>query len=134
MDEMPSDYLQRLHLQLGGVAEQLARLKVSSLPARRGWSPPVNAYQSENEFVVCVDLAGVERSAIEVEVEASRVLLRGHRASPGPEHSTHIVAMEIEHGPFEREIPLPAGMSPGAVRAEHRQGILWIILPLSSRT
>lgn len=134
MNEIPSHYLQRLQIRLGEVAYQLTRLKVASLPIQRGWCPPVNAFQSQDEFIVCVDLAGVDRSAMEVQVEADQILLRGYRTCPGPEGTAHIVAMEIDHGPFEREVPLPAGVKPGGVRAEQREGILWIILSISPRT
>jgi HSP20 family protein len=134
MDDIPPGYLRHLQLRLGEVAFQLTRLKVPSLPARRGWCPPVNAYHSETELVICVDLAGVERSSIELQVEPLRVFLRGYRHPPGPEGLPRIIALEIDHGPFEREVPLPVEVRPEGVRAEHRQGILWIHLPFAGRT
>jgi HSP20 family molecular chaperone IbpA len=38
--------------------------------------------------------------------------------------------MEIEHGPFSRVLNLPIDIDPDQVRAEHRQGLLWIQLPI----
>jgi HSP20 family molecular chaperone IbpA len=41
-----------------------------------------------------------------------------------------MLALEIDHGPFERIVELPADIEPKGVTAEHREGILWIRLPL----
>jgi len=40
------------------------------------------------------------------------------------------LAMEIDHGPFQREIILPVEVDPNRVIAEQRNGLLWIYLPL----
>jgi HSP20 family molecular chaperone IbpA len=39
--------------------------------------------------------------------------------------------MEIDQGAFEREIVLPVEVEPEQVRAEQREGLLWIWLPLA---
>jgi HSP20 family protein len=131
MDEMPAGYLRQLEVRLGRLALQLARVRVPSIPVQHGWCPPINAYHSRTELIICVDLAGVDREGVELQVEPLRLLLRGHRHPPGPEGLAQIIALEIDHGPFEREIPLPAEVSPQEVRAEQRQGILWIHLPFA---
>ena len=41
-----------------------------------------------------------------------------------------VLAMEIDHGAFEREIELPLSVERERVTAEQRNGILWIHLPL----
>ena len=38
--------------------------------------------------------------------------------------------MEIDYGPFEREVVLPAEVEIDQARAEQRNGLLWISLPL----
>ncbi len=43
-----------------------------------------------------------------------------------------VLAMEIDEGPFSRELVLPSEVDPRAVRAEQRNGILWIWLPLAA--
>lgn len=134
MDELPPGYLRQLQMRVGELGFRLTKLKIASFPAQREWCPPINAYQAESEFVICVDLAGVDRSAIELSVEPRRVVLRGHRHPPGPAGRPAIIALEIDHGPFEREIPLPDDVRPQIVRAEHRQGILWIHLPFTRCT
>jgi HSP20 family molecular chaperone IbpA len=61
-------------------------------------------------------------------------LIRGVRRAPEPEECDgppmQILALEIDHGPFEREIALNFDLQPDQVRAEQRNGLLWIYLPL----
>jgi HSP20 family protein len=81
-----------------------------------------------------VELAGVEKEAIHVQAESRRLTISGTRALPEPScdepPAMNVLALEIDHGPFERVLELPADVDPGRVTAEHRNGLLWIKLPL----
>jgi HSP20 family protein len=96
----------------------------------------MNAYRCEKCIQVCFDLAGVEKADIDLRIEPTRVLLRGTRRTPGPASSEgrprQILSMEIDHGPFERELRLPAEIIPGKASAEQRDGLLWIKLPIDT--
>ena len=48
------------------------------------WQPSVNAYRCEKCIRICVDLAGVEKPAIDLQIEPHRLLLRGERENPEP--------------------------------------------------
>jgi len=41
-----------------------------------------------------------------------------------------MIAMEIDYGPFERGVRLPGEVDVTKVRAEQKNGLLWIHLPL----
>ena len=104
----------------------------------QSWSPQVNLYQMEDRLEVCVDLAGVDRQRIHVEVKTGRLLIRGVRQAPEPEHqpdeTMRIVAMEIDHGPFCRAVNLPSDVALDHVESDYREGFLWIHLPLRKRS
>jgi HSP20 family protein len=78
----------------------------------------------------------VERSQIDLTVEPQRVVVRGERELPEPSHAegraVRLLAMEIDYGPFEREIALPAEVELKDVHAEQRNGLLWISLPIKN--
>lgn len=99
-----------------------------------GWTPAVNVFGCGKQIVVCVELAGVEKGSIEIEAEPRRLRLRGFREAPEPEDCDgplmQVLALEIDQGLFEREIALPVNVDPDGVRAEHRNGLLWIRLPI----
>jgi HSP20 family protein len=129
----PFRNFKQLQRDLGDVAVQVTQVQFVHFTTTKGWQPPVNAFRCGNQFIVCVELAGVERSEIEVRAEARRLTIRGTRALPEPtcdEPAIQVLALEIDHGAFERVLDLPAEVDPQRVTAEHRNGILWIRLPL----
>ena len=136
MDDLPDIFLRHLQRRLGDVASQLTRVRFSSFQLQGTWVPAINAYRCHEGFVICVELAGVDRAHLDLRVEPRRVLIRGRRHSPEPDDragaAVQILALEIDDGPFEREIALPVDIEPDEVQAEQRNGLLWIYLPSPS--
>jgi HSP20 family protein len=133
MSDKPNLRLKQLHGRLGDLVYQFTRVHFSHSPAAEIWSPAVNAYRCEQGFAICVDLAGVPKEAIQLEVEKRKIRLQGRRETPEPkdrgQEAVQILAMEIDSGSFAREIALPADVDPECVRAEYKEGLLWIYLP-----
>jgi HSP20 family protein len=128
----------RMRLVHGAVDEisyHLTRVRFSP-GAPHSWRPAINAYRCVTCIRLCVDLAGVERDEIDLQITADRLILRGTRASAEPEnsdgHSLQVLAMEIDFGPFERSFELPAEVDIARATAEQKNGFLWICLPLKS--
>lgn len=123
--------------QLGKMFDQL-HLGYSSFYPSECWQPNVNLYETETAYLVCVDLAGVDKDKIELTVENHRLRLRGQRPMPsnsdGEESNlkdkrVRLHLMEIDHGSFFREVELPADVQHDRILATHRNGMLWIELP-----
>lgn len=133
MSDKPNIRLKQLHGRLGDLVYQYTRAHFSHSPGSEIWSPAVNAYRCATGFTICVDLAGVSKEEIQLEVEKRKVRLHGRREAPEPKEKTlepvQILAMEIDSGRFAREISLPADVDPECVRAEYKEGVLWIHLP-----
>lgn len=119
-----------------GVVVQMTR--ISSFQRRGPWTPAINAYRCRDRFVICVELAGVDRSSIQLSVLPNRLSIQGQRQAPEPPCQegplSQVLALEIDQGPFERELTLPAEVLTEGASAEQRNGILWIYLPLSKPT
>lgn len=132
MNDPIERHLERLERQLGALASEFTRVQLVRFGPSPRWTPAINAYRCGDHFFICVDLAGTDKSAIEVLAEPRRLIVRGTRPPPEPscDQSVQVLAMEIDYGPFERVIDLPAGVDPGRVNAEHREGLLWVYLPL----
>src|SRR5882762_6383708 len=135
MDPMRNIKLRWLQGALQDVTYELSRSQFSRF-APHAWEPAINAYRCKSCIRICVDLAGVERSRIDLTVEPLRVVIRGSRDVPEPTHAEgramQLLAMEIDYGPFEREVQLPAEVEIEEVHAEQRNGLLWIYVPLKS--
>ena len=125
--------LERLQGQLGDVAYELTKVHFAEFHPPTHWRPAVNAYQCEHCIRICVDLAGVDRSNIHLEISPGLLTIRGERDLPEPQDETHrmqVLAMEIDHGSFERQIKLPSTVDRTRVKAEQHNGMLWVHLPL----
>ena len=107
------------------------------------WTPNVNLYETDDSYQVCVDLAGVDKDKIDVQVVDRRLTLRGTRAVPTYEEAhegepgvgepgsrrPRVHLMEIDHGAFSREVELPVNVRREDIRASYRNGMLWIEIP-----
>ncbi len=100
------------------------------------WQPPVNLYENNTAYLVCVDLAGVEKDRIDIEVHQQRLTLRGTRPVPtydanpqSPGRKLRVHLMEIDHGAFIRQVEIPADVQEERISATYRNGMLWIELP-----
>lgn len=127
----------QLARRLDRAVEQLIQRQVSHFSPTETWVPAINAYRLADRIEVCVDLAGVAKDSIDVQARPGQLCIRGLRQPPQPPHESHepiqILAMEIDHGPFERVVRLPRGVDVRRISAAAEEGLLWIRLPLKSR-
>jgi HSP20 family protein len=90
------------------------------------WHPPTDAYETETQFVVRMDVAGVKREDLSVHLDEGCLLIRGIRRDQVPPGKKHFYKMEITMGPFERKVPLPRHLNISELAATYRDGILEI--------
>jgi HSP20 family protein len=132
MDPIRTIRLRWWHGSFHAVAGELTRAGFAAT-APPPWQPALNAFRCEKCVRICVDLAGVERSQIDLTIDGQRLLIRGEREAPAPsgeeEGAVRMIAMEIDYGPFQREVRLPDDVDLDQVHAEQRNGMLWISLP-----
>jgi len=121
------------HGRINTIVGQMITRVSGRFSTSEAWSPPINIYQLTGQLEICVDLAGVQRSKIDVNVKPGCLIIRGVRRAPDPpDHQRDpmkIITMEIDHGPFCREVKLPENIDLKQVDSEYRDGMLWIILP-----
>jgi HSP20 family protein len=134
MEGIRSIRWKRLHGQLGEIVYEVTKVQFSQFNSAETWQPAINAYCCADCIAICVELAGVEDRSIDLQVEPRRVVIRGHRQPPEPEGAEQkpmrVLEMEIDYGPFEREIALPCDVDQSRVTAEQRNGVFWVYLPL----
>jgi HSP20 family protein len=110
------------------------------------WTPNVNLYETDHSYLVCVDLAGVDKDKIDVEVLDNQLTLKGTRevpmlpelsagsggASPDDPHHPRrlrVHLMEIDHGAFCRQVEMPEDVVREQITAQYVNGMLWIEIP-----
>ena len=92
---------------------------------RADWTPPADVYENEGEFVIALDLPGIERSALEIDLDNDQLAIRGVRADA--EENLH--RAECPHGRFLRRFGVPSTVDQKAIAADYRDGVLRVRLP-----
>lgn len=97
-----------------------------TLISGNAWAPPCDVFETEGGFVVVVELAGVDLNDVEILVKGQKLIVRGvRREIPFPLKKDYYL-MEINFGPFCREIDFQEHIDSDATRALYRQGFLII--------
>ncbi len=92
------------------------------------WRPPTDVYETEDAFVVQMDLSGMDPSRIEVLTDGDVLVVRGSRRDIAPPGKKHYFTMEISVGPFARRIPIPVQVRAKSAEARYRNGFLFVSL------
>ena len=91
------------------------------------WSPPTDAYETDEAYMIRVELAGMRDSDFEITVENGFLQIRGNRPD-FPERRAY-QQMEIRFGRFSTVIGLPGPVDVDASHAEYKDGFLTVTMP-----
>jgi len=105
--------------------ERINRLAGTDEP---GWMPPVDLYESSERYVVTVEVAGLSREDIQIQVQDGKLTLKGERP-PRDSQSARFERVERGHGRFARTFVLPHAVNASAVTADLQNGVLTIFVP-----
>ena len=99
---------------------------------RAGFRPHVDCFRTEDSLTVLVELPGVDPDAVDLFVAEGTLYVSGNRVRPRCEGQVY-QQMEIDYGPFRRQVALGADVDVSRAHASYDQGILTIVLPLAQR-
>ena len=91
------------------------------------WSPPTDVYETEQNYVIKVEVAGMRDEDFEVAFENNILVIRGHRLDHNEKRAYH--QMEIRFGRFEIAAEIPVVIDIEKANAEYKDGFLVIMLP-----
>jgi|SRR3990172_1245232 len=91
------------------------------------WSPPTDVYETEKDYVVRVEIAGMREGDFEITLEDNFLMISGARPDI-PERRAY-QQMEIRFGKFETAVGLPGPIDLEASRADYTAGFLTVIMP-----
>ena len=94
------------------------------------WAPAMDIYETQEQFVVHVELPGVEPDSVDVSVEDSILTLRGERSFYNEVNEDSFHRVERRYGAFSRSFSLPQTVDSNRVSAEYKNGVLTVRLPL----
>ena len=108
--------------------------QVPRFAARGSFRPQVDCYRTEEppEITVVVELPGIDPESVQIVATPQALLVAGERRRPRAEGRLY-QQMELDYGPFRRELLLSADVDPEQGRASYERGLLTIVLPLAER-
>ena len=98
---------------------------------REVWRPPTDVYETEDAYIVCVEIAGMSLDDLRVAVEDDELTVCGHRRSTIDGYNA-VHRLEMHYGEFESAVLVPGPVREDAIEADYRNGILVVTLPKAS--
>lgn len=91
------------------------------------WRPPTDVYETDEAFVVRLEVAGMREEDFNIAIFGRTLYVRGVRLDQ-PERRAYL-QMEIPFGEFALEVDLPGAIELDGVQAFYQHGFLKIICP-----
>lgn len=90
------------------------------------WTPAADVYNRETDYVIMVDLPGIDRESLDISLDDNRLWIRGTRAIEAEAQQR----VERPHGSFLRKFgPLPPTVDQQNITAAYKDGVLRVTLP-----
>jgi len=101
---------------------------LQSQTASQGPFPPINVFQQGDDVLAIIELPGIDKDNLQIQVKENSVRISGKKAVDFPE-GVSVHRRERVAGDFDRTLSLPICLNPDAIKAEYRDGILALFLP-----
>jgi HSP20 family protein len=98
-----------------------------------GWgafAPAIEVTEREGNLVVCADLPGMNKDDVKIEVSGDELVIQGERKREHEETREGYRRSERSYGHFYRSVPLPEGAEIEKARAEFKDGVLEVKVPV----
>lgn len=89
------------------------------------WYPAADVCENDGEYIVAVDVPGIDRSTLDISVDHDRLTIKGVRVAP--DINRH--RAECPAGRFLRTFSVPAAVDQSDIRADYKDGVLRVHLP-----
>jgi HSP20 family protein len=93
------------------------------------WTPEADVFERDGEIVLFVDVPGIDRQTVQLQLDEHVLTLRGERPLPPDVDPARARRSERAYGSFVRTFELPRDVDEERISAEQRNGVLMIRLP-----
>ena len=91
-----------------------------------GYTPPLDVRETDDEYLVLLDLPGVKSDDVTIEVSDRVLSISGTRVLA---EAGEAQLSERPHGPFMRTLTLPQGVDEEKIAANYTDGVLELHVP-----
>jgi HSP20 family protein len=101
------------------------------------WTPAVDIAEHENEYVVKMEIPGVDKSDVKITMHDNVLTVSGEKKSEKKNEKeskgSSFHRIERAYGAFERSFALPSSVKTDSIDAVFKDGILMVTLPKSEQ-
>jgi HSP20 family protein len=119
----PFRELDELQTRLGRMFDQVSG-------GERAWTPAIDVVRDDGDLVVRAELPGIKPEEVKVEVEDDVLTVSGEHEESKEDEGKKYLRRERRYGAFSRSIALPAGVDAKKIKANTRDGIVEVKIPL----
>ena len=93
------------------------------------WRPPVDIYETNDGVVLKVELPGINKEDVSVEIKDNVLTLKGERLLDPEINDENYYRKERSFGKFNRSFSLQEPIKPDLIKASFKDGVLTIEIP-----
>jgi HSP20 family protein len=97
------------------------------------WSPPVEVRQRDGDLEISAELPGLSKDDVKVECTEEGITIEGEKKREVEKEEGGIHRSERSYGHFYRMIPLPEGAESDKAKAQFKDGVLQVRVPISEQ-
>jgi HSP20 family protein len=105
---------------------------LQSGPSAGGAYPPLNVFRKGDDYVVVIELPGIKKADLDIQMKGNTIRIAGTKAVNYPEKAG-LHRRERLAGRFDRAVTLPVDVDTDQAKAEYHDGILALFLPCAER-
>lgn len=91
------------------------------------WSPPTNLFETDQVYIVRVEIAGLREGDFNIQMEQDILTIRGTRTDLSGRGSYH--QLEVRYGAFHIQMYFPGPINSALTVAEYEDGFLTVTIP-----
>jgi HSP20 family protein len=111
-----------------GFDRMLEEFFASARPAP-GLQPALDVTETDDRYTISVEVPGVKRSDLSIDVHEGVLTLRGEKRSEREESKEKARVLERSYGAFSRSLLLPADGDAERIEARFADGVLQLTIP-----
>lgn len=98
------------------------------------WAPSTDMVETDNEYLIEVDLPGVSKKDIHVDCHDNVLTIEGERKKETKEEHNGYLRNERFFGSFKRSIMLPVSIVEDKIKATFKDGVLKVNVPKAEKS
>ena len=101
---------------------------LSDTTSGTGAFPPINVFQQGDDIVAILEVPGVGKQDLDIQVKGNALRISGKKAIAYPE-SASLHRRERLSGSFDRTLTVPMQINADGIKAEYCDGVLALFIP-----